>query len=625
MRLPGISAIDNKISGRTGELDVYINGQRATETDLAVFWPKDVMRVEYIENPREGGFAGESAVINFVMKTYSMGGIAKADLLQTIRNNGLYGAATTLKYKKMTYGLSLAGSYRRNPDETSRTEEIFRDVFNNGNLYSEIHKTASNRSESKADGVRAVFDAKYAVENLTLAHSVNISNNRTPGVTKRSDEVWVPNIFDADWSETYLTNSLLNFLAQGKYSLSTGKWVFRLNWYYNYLRERNNSNVALGDRPTIVSRGLTHDNSGVVDLTIFRKLNDKWTVTLTSNTAINRTKTDYTGASSQQDIENQYMFTNELRVEGTLSRYVWLILKPGVFADVRKNRGMASVTSCDPMAELELFWTPSNVASFYLNFQQYINTAGGVTSSTLIKVSDFLWHQGNPELKNKPHTWIFGNAVWMPFKRTSFNFDVDYYQESNRDYSYYLPAPAEMGGVIEQRRNAPRFNKFSLAASFQQTLFRGRISYKVGARYRRWHSTGATFRNIDCLNYYGSISARVRNFNFSATYNSPNKDYISGGFGIMRSPRGNLSFGVTYGNSDLFVSARLCDILNTHALTRTQLMMPYYSLTRESLATGRSLMLTLSYTLGYGLKIDDVPEVQNSAGVFSTPMLGIRP
>lgn len=60
MRLPGISAADNKITGRNnGELDVYINGQRATETDLAVFWPKDVLRVEYIENPREGGFAGE--------------------------------------------------------------------------------------------------------------------------------------------------------------------------------------------------------------------------------------------------------------------------------------------------------------------------------------------------------------------------------------------------------------------------------------------------------------------------------------------------------------------------------------------------------------------------------------
>ena len=381
----------------------------------------------------------------------------------------------------------------------------------------------------------------------------------------------------------------------------------------------------MGDRPAIVSRGLTHDNSGMVDLTIFRKLNDNWSLTLSSNTDISRTQTEYTGTSSQQDLENRYMFTNELRVVGTLSKYVWLILKPSVFADVRKNKGMASVTSCDPMAELELFWTPSNVASFYLNFQQYVNTAGGVTSSTLVKVSDFLWYQGNPDLKNKPHTWIFGNAVWMPFKRTSFNFDVDYYQENNRDYSYYLPAPAELGGMIEQRRNAPRFNKFSLAASLQQTLFRGRLSYKVGVRYRRWHSTGATFRNIDCINYYGSLSFRARNFNFSTSYYSPFKEYVSGGFGVMRSPRSDLSFSVTYGNGDLFISARLNNILNTHALTRTQIMMPYYSLNRESLASGRNLVLTLSYTLGYGLKIDDVPEVHNSAGVFPTHMLGIRP
>lgn len=152
------------------------------------------------------------------MKTYSVGGIAKADIFQTIRNNGIYGAATTLKYKKMTYGLSLAGSYKRNPDETSSTVETFRDVFNNGTLYPEIHKTASKRSETKADGVRAVFDAKYDVENLSIAHSINLSNNRTPGVTNRSAEVWSPNIFNADQSETYLNNELLSLYAQGKYA-----------------------------------------------------------------------------------------------------------------------------------------------------------------------------------------------------------------------------------------------------------------------------------------------------------------------------------------------------------------------------------------------------------------------
>lgn len=580
--------------------------------------------MEYIENPQQGLYAGDGAVINFVMKKYSVGGIAKADIVQTIRNNGQYGAASSLKYKKMTYGLSLAGSYKRDPDATSTADETFRDVYVNGTLYPEIHKTAYGVNETKADGVRAVFDAKYAVDNLTIAHSVSISNNRTPGIASRNSEIWTPNIFDTDRSETNLSNELLNIWVQGKCWWKKGDWVLKADWTYNHARESNNSDVAMGSRPAVVSHGRNNENSVYIDLTVWHRFNDMWALTLNSTTSIRRADTEYTGTSSQRDIENRYIFFNDLKLLGFFSRAFYMVITPGFMADVRKNKEMPSNTTFEPKGEVEVFWYPTDALSFYLDAKHYINAAGGVTSSTLIKVSDFMWQQGNPGLKSKPITWFFGNAVWMPFRNTSFSFDADYYQEKNRDYFDYFAAPSDLGGVIEKRRNAPLFRKVSFAASLQQLLIRRRLSLQVGARYQRWHSDGATFRNVDNLNYYGSAAYRVGNCSFGVDYSSPSKTITGGGYGVSRSPRGNLSFSFTYGTGDIFLSARMQNVLNAHNLDRWEFITPTYSLNRETLSAGRCLMLTLSYTIGYGLKVDNIPEVHGSAGVFNTEMLGIR-
>ena len=54
MHLPVIRSVKGVLTGRNGEsITYFINGVKADDIDASTFWPKEVRRVEYIENPTE--------------------------------------------------------------------------------------------------------------------------------------------------------------------------------------------------------------------------------------------------------------------------------------------------------------------------------------------------------------------------------------------------------------------------------------------------------------------------------------------------------------------------------------------------------------------------------------------
>ena len=130
MHLPFIKEKDGLIISASGEIiPVFINGEKAENIDLATFWPKEVKRVQYIENPSDPRYEGAKYAVNFIMPVYKVGGVTRVNLFQKMPNNGYYTAASKLVHKKMTYGFLLSGNYYRDHRSDMTGETQYRDIF----------------------------------------------------------------------------------------------------------------------------------------------------------------------------------------------------------------------------------------------------------------------------------------------------------------------------------------------------------------------------------------------------------------------------------------------------------------------------------------------------------------
>ncbi len=166
MHLPFIKEKDGLIISASGEIiPVFINGEKAENIDLATFWPKEVKRVQYIENPSDPRYEGAKYAVNFIMPVYKVGGVTRVNLFQKMPNNGYYTAASKLVHKKMTYGFLLSGNYYRDHRSDMTGETQYRDIFYEQKKYDLIQCCPKRFSIKTKKG------SKAKVEITTLAKS----------------------------------------------------------------------------------------------------------------------------------------------------------------------------------------------------------------------------------------------------------------------------------------------------------------------------------------------------------------------------------------------------------------------------------------------------------------------
>lgn len=167
MHLPFLREKDGAIVSMAGErVEIYINGEKADEIDLATFWPKEVKRVQYMENPSDPKFGGEGSAVNFIMAKYEAGGVSRASIFQRVPNNGYYTASSKLVYKRMTYGLLLSGDYLRDHRSSADDETTYRGIFYDGEPYESLVSTGHSRPVAREQGLRCALNARYSTDRV---------------------------------------------------------------------------------------------------------------------------------------------------------------------------------------------------------------------------------------------------------------------------------------------------------------------------------------------------------------------------------------------------------------------------------------------------------------------------
>ena len=169
-----VNRMTGDIKSHTNKAITFCIDERIVEkAELEQIRPKDVLRVEYIDQPT-GKFADKDVVINFVMRHYDYGGyVEMKDRTSIFYDRTDNSVQTNFDHKQMSYTVLLGNKYENNGMRTTNNE-FFRinERFRLG--------TVSYIDPIKDIKSYAVARARYHNERLQLAVSTGITKEDIP-------------------------------------------------------------------------------------------------------------------------------------------------------------------------------------------------------------------------------------------------------------------------------------------------------------------------------------------------------------------------------------------------------------------------------------------------------------
>lgn len=605
MHLPFLKEKDGMIVTVSEEqVAVFINGVRAEEIDISTFWPKEVKRVQYFENPADPRFEGERKVVNFIMDRYELGGVTRVSGTQRIPNYGVYSAASKLVYKKMTYGVMLQGNYERDHRTNTEVRTSYRNLFYDGKPYDEIVRNGSEGNYSRSESFEAAFNARYSTEKTTITHTVSLGWRRNPGSGSNGTDSWSENLFNSNSSYSRNTSRSLTPQITGNYvSRLSGKWYLSGKWSYSYARNHGSSWNRTGEADEISNT--TAEDVSSLTLSVMPTVvpSAKWSFQLRADASLDWFSTLYGGSANIRQKQNRQEINSVFKIWWKPNRCLTFTLEPGVSASMWQI-GAADESKVNPTLRASARWNPDRKFSISSSFRYYMLTPSASESNpVLVRNSELMWSLGNPHLESVRGFDWYTLALYMPCEWVSFVGGVGYAKTFDDIIPVYTPAPEAKGGLIRKNINANPVDNVRIPFSISGSFLDNNLSVEFGPTWYYSHSRGIYRNSFAYLSFSGSADYTVGNVRLGLEYEGPVKSLdLAGAERSWRHDRWNAS--VTYGTDNLNLRVCVEDIFNNKARSWSKFTSPSYSVISHVFETGRQLAIHLTYTFGYGKKVD---------------------
>lgn len=604
MHLPVVRVIDGKIKSLNGDdVAIYINGIKADPTDLSTFWPKQTTRVEYILNSTDPRYEGAVAVINFIMTEY--GGVTKVNADQTFPNSGDYDVSSKLVYRRMTYGLQLKGGYMRDHLRTVAGSESFRDVYHDGIHYDEITRSYEGNSWTRSDDLGAVFNARYINGTTRITHMASLSWSRNPGSGSNYREAWSPSLFDAESSVSRNNSRSLSPYFSGQYQFSLRpKWGLSLAWGYSYTRNRSNSLYCIQGSSPIVN-DITEDvHYGGIMAYPYAVLSSSLSVAMQIQSVLTGYRDRYSGSAETDQTQLRGSTSVQFIAGWKISNDLQMAFRPGLSVDYWKVGSLDRTVHVQPTGRFDATWAVNR--SLMANASLFFNMRSPSASSSAdvtVRENELTWVAGNPSLRNfsswRPDIYV----SWMPLDWLNFFLSVNYGRYNNEFISVYRQAPSDLGGVIRTNANADPLDTGGADFSVKFRLFDRKLSVNLQPNWRYYSSHGEYASRHGWFRMRADADYRIGNTSIGVWYGGPEKYLADGG---MNRTWNDDSYGMsfTYGNGNLYVNVSASNIFESRRHRWTSIGSRFYSSFADRFDVGRSVSVRVSYTFGYGKKVD---------------------
>ncbi len=596
-----------------GDLSFFIDKVKADESDLKAIQPKDVLRIEYLENPTDAAFAGCPYVLNFVMKKYQWGGYTKLNAMQSfIDVNGFYGLFSKFKSARMTYDLATSANYNRR-DLKSNLSQEYSGLRNDMDGTYSVDRITSNSGILRNNNYGGRFRALYSYDNNVFYTTLALGFSHNPGYVTSGSLRFEPPVYSslyqrreeyarsispslsAVWSHSFNNTTSLNTTVGVQHSHNYASNLYSpegLQSIYNHVSDNNWGSV--------LSAYLSH------------RLNKRLSVGGGGNISYEHYSTLYSGDINSDPRQTLSNLSANLSVN---MRYIIrkgfnVVFRPGVsFLNYKSNGNNVTEWKPDFSLSSSLTINPKNQISFKAGYQS-LPPSPAYTNSSLIQINEIEWLRGNPDLKGVQKMRYDLRYTWMPNNLLSLNTLVNYSKEFHLADEVWTPEEDKM--IRSYFSNGWHQSLYTgIDASLNLLGSHIRLNGSCSYIYSKIH--GAMDRSIGFFSPNFSVSGYYGACFFGASYKFKSHSVWNNEF--LSIPQ-DYYFYAGFAKGDFNLSLMLSDIFTTRALTKYWVKTPYYYSTAEEVRPNtvytQSVSINMTYTFGYGKKISRGNEIDAS-------------
>lgn len=607
MKIPTLIVEGEKITNIRGKsVAVFINGVRADEIDYSTFWPKQALRVEYMENPSDQRFEGVECAINFIMKAQETGGVARVKAEQQIRNEGNYSAAAKIEHKKMTYGVMIEGAYSRDHLSSANGTESYNDIYYEGMPYERIERSFNEDSYTRSENIDVALNARYRSGNTTLTHVAALRWNNDPGSGNHSLDQWIPDALASRQSSLQRKGHSVSPQFSGKYVVELSrKWWVSGTWKYAHARNQSDYLYRPEGVDAISNATVEDVNSIVVMPSIGWNISSNISTYARVTTSMDWYDTKYSGSADTNTRQHRGSTIGEVNLWWKVSDGFTFNLRPGVTVAYWKTGEIPSETHVTPKCNFAASWSPSKNfnTSAYLDYYRNDPTAS-VSGDVIVRQTELLWTAGNPFLKGSDFWSADVGMTWLPAKWMRIFNSMGWSRQINGLILTYKDAGPDMGGLVRTTTNGSPFDSWSwdMVVTFP-SLFNDMVSLSLQPTYRYYNAHGEFARRQGWFRMRGSVEADMGDFHVGISYGGPEK-YIEDCGTTLLKTSDDWAITATYGTGDWYFNIRLDDVFNSRKKGWAWIDARPYASYSETLSNGRCLRIDVSYTFGFGKKIN---------------------
>lgn len=621
-----INLVDNAVTTSSGQnVAVYINYIPASAEEIEGIRTADVRRVEYLDFPTDPRFQGNGHVINFIMQKYEYGGYTKATVSENFLAGKLSSRASVYSkfaYKRMTYDLYAGAS---NHDVKHSGTSIIGDYTLENNVGEPYHITRNeifDYSHFKYNQYPVTFRAIYDSDKVQIANTIGFNFDQSPIAETAGNLSYEPEQFGKysyERSEPYTSRYLVwsgnyYFILPRNFhlSISPGINYGHTDYSYRYKTSADNDGIMNESEENVWQlRGCA---------TLYKEISDRQNAFLRAWFGSTSNDVSYLGTSPY---DNDFSDTYAGAALGyNFSNNIWNVSTDVALQWERNRINDQSISEVYPLINLSAGFSPSQKHSFRAYFHFGANYPGASEKTpNILQQNELLYYTGNPDLGLSRQITLNLSYNWMPSNKFSASAFAQYFGE----YNLYVPVykPYNNGtALLRGFETDGDYNRTQIGISFNYKLLNGNLQLAASPSVSFYRMTGLFDITRSPFSCNASATYYLGNFYFQASYQTRNLT-VQGNRGVVYKDRDFYQILAGWSRSNWNIRVSAMNLFRSDWLCATNtLSTPLYSETRFVNGNNfhRRLNLSVTYTFGYGKKVQRGNEVGEQSGANSAIM-----
>lgn len=413
--LNDVTAIDNT------PVSVFINGIPAGKEDLNVLRPTEIIRVDYLNHPKDAKYQGAPYVVNFILKPQDWGGYTKlsAETRQFSRELYNFGFYSKFAYKRAVY--DVFGSYGDDNNKHTGTggTEYFSLLNNsNGKKYTAQKTVDLKNVRQKYRYSTATIRSSFQSSNLQLVNKLRWFFSNEPEHFEAGEMRYIGSANSNCAFRKDNRTIERSLLWNGFYAFQANETLnFALESSLNYSHNNNNYKYDTSglQEKSLIQRRSKEDAFNInVNLSGSKQLSEVSTVSLFTNSRYNRTNIDYIETfNSEVKYEDIYLLGT---AQYSAALPFGLSIKTNAGTEWKHSvTNGKTLCALSPYGFLNMIYMPTEKIQLYAESElKQLSVGEAMRTPEILRNDELLYLTGNSDLKNFMFWRNSASALWIP-------------------------------------------------------------------------------------------------------------------------------------------------------------------------------------------------------------------